>query len=175
MRKSVIAAAAIVLAIPAQAADKGKPATLDQIMAMPNKQASTCHIEASATGVFLRDDREAQFGAGAGCDAILANLLIGAGFRADFADWRNTGSIFAKIGLVINSGANIYGWAEYKVKDLKLKDSGQAIIGLGTELKLEFVHQNFWIFTEAGAAASKFGGAFPRDELTARTGFRIKF
>jgi len=176
MRKvAAIAAAALALALPAQAADLSKPATLDQILALPDRKASTCHIEASASGVFLRDDREAQFGAGVGCDVILANLLIGGGFRADFADWRNTGSIYAKLGLAINSGANLYGIAEWKVPEWKVKDAGQLAVGAGAELKLEFINPNFWLFTEGTVAATKFGPLATKDDITSRAGFRMKF
>lgn len=163
------------MATAAHAADKGVPATLDQILAMPDRKASTCHVEVSAAGVALRNDREAQFGAGVGCDAILANLLIGGGFRGDFADWRNTASIYAKIGLAINNGARVYGLAEWKVPELKIKEAGQLAVGAGAELKLEFINKNFWLFGESTVAATKFGALATKDDWTNRIGVRLGF
>ena len=179
MRKvAAIAAAALALTfwpIIGSAADLSKPATIEQIMALPNAKAATCHVEASATGVVLRDDREAQFGAGVGCDVILANLLLGGGIRGDFADWRNTASIFAKVGLVVNSGAHLYAVGEWKVPELKIKEAGQLAVGAGAELKLEFINKNFWLFGETTITATKFGALATKDDWTNRVGVRFGF
>lgn len=167
------AIAVIFAAVPAFAADKGAPATFEQIIAAKDRPA-TCHVEASAAGTFLRDNREAQFGAGMGCDVILANLLIGGGLRADFADWRNTGSIFAKLGVSINNGAHLYGLLEWKVPEWKVKDAGQLAVGAGAELKLDIINPNLWGFAEASYAATKWGTA-TKDDVNTRLGLRYKF
>ncbi len=160
----------------AKAADKGAPATLEQIMALKDPSKSTCYLEASVAGTALKSaPREAQGGIGGGCDAVLANLLIGGGIRADWADWRNAGSIFAKMGVMLNSGAAIYGIAEWKVPEWKIKDAGQLALGAGAELKLELINPNFWIFGEGTVAASKFGPLATKDDVTARIGARYKF
>lgn len=176
MRKLPILAAFLALASPAVAADKGKPpATLDDLLKDRAPNYTTCFVETSATGVFLRDNREAQFGAGVGCDARLYNLLIGGGVRADFSDWRNTGSIFARVGMFINNGAVVYGLAEWKVPEWKVKDAGQLAIGAGAELKLEILAPGLWAFAEGTADATKFGPAATKDDVTARVGVRYKF
>lgn len=177
MRKLLIAAV-LALSVPAHAADKnGPPATLDQILALESlKRPMTCNVELSAAGTFLKaGPREASGGFGGGCDVIAANLLIGAGLRADFADWRNSGSLFAKIGLVLNSGAHLYGLAEWKVPEWKVKDAGQLHLGAGGELKLEIVNPNLWIFTEGTIAATKFGPLATKDDIVVRTGARYRF
>lgn len=163
----------LALATPALAADKGAPATIEQIIAARDRPA-TCHVEASASGTFLRDNREAQFGAGLGCDVILANLLLGGGFRADFADWRNTGSVFVKLGISINNGAHLYGIGEWKVPEWKVKDAGQLAVGAGAELKLDIINPNLWGFAEGTYAATKWGTA-TKDDLNTRIGIRYKF
>jgi hypothetical protein len=172
------AAAFITLGLTAygsMAADLGKPATLDQILALPDRKASTCYVEASAAGTYMQSSREAQAGIGGGCDAILANLVIGGGIRADFADWRNAGSVFAKIGLVINSGAHIYGLAEWKVPEWKPSAAGQLMLGVGSEIKVEIINPNLWLFGEFSAAASKFGPAVAKDDVGVRIGARYRF
>lgn len=160
---------------PAKAADKGAPATPAQIQALPSPQATTCYVETSAAGTFLRDTREAQAGIGGGCDAKLANLILGGGTRADLADWRNTGSVFAKLGVALNAGVTLYGLAEWKVPEWKIKDAGQLMLGGGTEVKLELVNPNLWLFAEGSFAAAKFGSAIAKDELSTRLGLRLKF
>lgn len=168
--------AAIFVALPVHAADLGKPATLEDIIALRAKdQSATCYVESSVSGTFLRNDRQAQAGFGGGCDIKLANLLIGGGLRADFADWRDNGSVFVKIGMVINSGADIYGTAGYKIAGWKLKDAGQLMLGAGAELKLEIVNPNLWVFGEAAIAATKFGAAVEKDEIETKIGLRYKF
>lgn len=169
------AIAAIFTAFPALAADKGAPATIDQIMALPASKAATCHVQASAAGTFLRDNREALFGAGLGCDVILANMILGAGVRAEFADFRNTSSVFAKLGLVVNSGANIYLLASWNVEDLRANKAGQGRFGAGAEMKMEFISPGLWVFAEGEAPFTKFGPGFEKDEINVRTGIRIKF
>lgn len=181
MRKLLlVAAAAVAFAAPchrASAADKGgKAATLDDLLkdrASPNSTA--CFVETSVTGVFLRSDRQAQGGAGVGCDAKLYNLLIGGGVRADFSDWRDSGSLFAKVGMYVNSGVALYGLAEWKVPAWKIRDAGQLALGAGTEIKLELINPNLWIFTEGTIAATKFGPTATKDDIAARTGLRFKF
>lgn len=175
MRKvAAIAAAALALALPAQAADKGKPATLEQLISAPGNPLAGCYVETSIAGTFLRSDREAQAGIGGGCDAILANLVIGGGIRADMADWRNTGSIFAKLGIKINNGATIYGLAEWKVPEWKVKDAGQLALGAGSELQLQLINPNLSIYAEGTFAATKFGTA-TKDDIATRLGLRYRF
>ena len=175
MRYLAAIAGILALASPALAADKGAPATLEQILAMPDRKAATCHVQASAAGTFLRDNREAQFGAGLGCDVILANMILGSGVRAEFADFRNTSSVFAKMGLVVNSGANLYLLASWNVKDLRARQAGQGRFGAGAEMKMEFINPGLWIFAEGEAPFTKFGPGFEKDELNIRTGIRLKF
>ncbi|MEQ1670121.1 MAG: hypothetical protein ABL893_04600 [Hyphomicrobium sp.] len=168
-------AAALALALPAHAADKaGPPATFEQIVAA-RANSTACYVETSVTGVFLRDTREAQAGAGFGCEAKLFNLLIGGGLRADLSDWQNTGSIYMKLGVAINSGVNLYGLAEWKVPEWKVKDAGQLALGAGTEIKLELINPGLWFFTEGTIAATKFGPLATKDDIAARTGLRLKF
>lgn len=171
------AIAATLLAVPALAADLGKPkdATLEQIMALPDPSKATCYVETSVAGTFLRDTREAQAGVGGGCDARLYNLIIGGGLRADLADWQNTASIFAKLGMVLNAGVHLYGTAEWKVPEFKLDKAGQLMLGAGTEVKLEIINPGLWLFTEAAVTAAKFGSAASKDDVAVRSGLRLRF
>jgi len=170
------AVAAALLASGALAADKGgKVATLDDLLRDRSPNYTTCFVETSATGVFLRDDRQVQGGAGVGCDARLYNLLVGGGLRADFADFRNTGSIFARIGIFINNGAVVYGLAEWKVPEWQPRDAGQLALGAGAELKLDIIAPGLWAFAEGTADATKFGSTATKDDVTARVGLRYKF
>lgn len=167
---------AALIASPALAADKGQPhVTLDQMLLAPTPSRATCFVETSAAGVFLRDDRQAQGGAGVGCDAKLYQLLVGGGVRADFSGWRNTGSVFARVGVFINNGAVVYGLAEWKVPEWKVRDAGQLALGAGAELKLDIVHPGLWAFAEGTADATKFGATATKDDVTTRLGLRLKF
>lgn len=176
MRK-MIALAALALALSgckASAADKGEM-TLDQFLNTPAKKLGGCFVESSVVGTFLRADREAQGGIGGGCDAVLANLILGAGIRADWADWRNAGSIFAKLGVKINNGVDVYGLAEWKIPEWKVRDAGQLAIGAGTEIKLDIINPALSMFGEGTVAATKFGTAATKDDVTARFGLRYRF
>lgn len=178
MRKLLIVAA-LLLASPALAADLGKPKDMtfeDLLKAKaPQPQSTTCYVETSVAGTFLRDTREAQAGVGGGCDARLYNLIIGGGLRADLADWQNTASIFAKLGMVLNAGVNLYGTAEWKVPEFKLDKAGQLMLGAGTEVKLEIINPGLWLFTEAAVTAAKFGSAASKDDVAVRSGLRLRF
>lgn len=173
MRKLLIAAV-LALAPAAHAADKGAPATLEQIMSLPDKRTVSCYLETSVAGTFLRDDREASAGIGGGCDVAVASILIGGGIRADFADWRDAGSIFAKIGLALNAGSIIYGLAEWKVPDWRPQDAGQLAVGGGLEVKLEPINPSLWLFGE-GTYAAETWGQTTADDVTGRLGVRWKF
>jgi hypothetical protein len=175
MRKLPIIAAFLAFASPALAADKGQPEAKLGHLLSPATSNATCFVETSATGVFLRADRQAQGGAGVGCDAKLYNLLIGGGVRADFSDWRNTGSIFARIGVFINNGAILYGLAEWKVPEWKVRDAGSLALGAGAELKLDIINPHLYGFAEGTVDATKFGPAASKDDVTARMGLRYKF
>jgi hypothetical protein len=175
MRKLPIIAAFLAFAAPALAADKGKPeAKLEHLLA-PQTSATTCYVETSVTGVFLRSTREAQAGGGVGCEAKLYNLLIAGGIRADASDWRNTGSINARIGLFLNNGANAYVWASWNVPEWKVKQAGEAMVGAGAELKLDIINPHLRAFLESGVAASKFGTDGQKDAIETRLGFRYAF
>jgi len=177
MPVALIAAAALALALPAHAADKGgPPATLDQIMALSDRKAGSCHVETSVTGTYLRADRDASFGIGGGCDALLSNLIIGAGFRADWTDGAGdaVGSVYAKLGIAINAGATLYGLAEWKVPGWDVGNAGQLAIGGGAELKLEFINPALSVFAEGTFAATKFGAA-TKDDVNSRLGLRYRF
>lgn len=163
------------LATSAHAADKGQPATFEQIMSLPERKAVTCYVETSVAGTFLRDDRQASAGIGGGCDAKLANLLIGGGVRADFAEWRNAGAIFAKLGVYLNNGVAAYGWAQWNVPKWKIKDAGQLMLGGGVEVKLDIINPNLSAFGETGVVASKYGSGVGKDDLQSRLGLRLKF
>ena len=52
---------------------------------------------------------------------------------------------------------------------------GQLALGAGTEIKLELINPNLWIFTEGTIAATKFGPTATKDDIAARTGLRFKF
>lgn len=160
------------------AADLGKPKDMtfeDLLKAKaPQPQSTTCYVETSVAGTFLRDTREAQAGIGGGCDAKLYNLIIGGGLRADISDWQNTGSVFMKLGVAINSANTIYGLAEWKVPEWKIDKAGQVAIGAGAELKLELINPGLWLFGESTFAATKWGQA-TKDDLNVRTGLRLRF
>lgn len=169
------AVAAALLASGALAADKGKVATLDDLIEKRSPNHTACYVETSVSGVFLRNDRQLQGGAGVGCDAKLYQMLIGGGIRADWADWRDTGSIYAKLGMYLNNGAAIYGLAEWKVPAWKVRDAGSLALGAGAELKLEIINPGLWLFTESTVDATKFGSAATKDDVTSRLGLRLKF
>jgi hypothetical protein len=175
MIRKLLLVSALAFAPVAHAADKGKPATLADIMALPERPASvSCYVETSVAGTFLRDDRQASAGIGGGCDTRIAALILGGGIRADFSDFRDAGSIFARIGLPLNSGATVYGLAEWKMPGWSPKDTGQLAIGGGGEVKLDLLSPNMWLFSEATYAASKWGQT-TADDVTGRLGLRWKF
>jgi hypothetical protein len=175
MRKLPIIAAFLALATPAMAADKGKVATLDDLIEKRSPTHTACYVETSVTGVFLRSTREAQAGGGLGCEAKLYNLLIAGGMRADASDWRNTASINARVGVYLNNGANAYVWASWNVPDFKIKQAGEAMVGAGAELKLDIINPQLRAFLESGVAASKFGTEGQKDAIENRFGFRFAF
>jgi len=178
MRKALVFAA-ILLALSgcrSAAADLGKPATFEDIIALKGASPARCYVETSVAGTFLRADRQANVGIGGGCDLTLANMVLGGGIRGDWKDGAGTaaGSIFAKLGIAINNGAVIYGLAEWKVPEWKIKDAGQLGLGGGAELSLNIINPKISIFTEGTWAASKFGTA-TKDDVNARVGLRYKF
>lgn len=174
MRK-MIALAALAFAIPAHAADKGRPhATLDQVL-LSAPRPVTCFVETSVAGTFLKADREAIAGIGGGCDAQLANLILGGGIRADWGDLKNTGSIFAKLGVSINNGAIVYGLAEWKVPEWKPAQAGQLAIGAGLEIKLDIINPNLSGFVEGTHSALKWGAGATVDDTNIRLGARYRF
>ena len=69
-------------------------------------------------------------------------------------------TVAAKLGISINNGATLYGLAEWKVKDLKLGQSGQLAIGGGSELSLSIINPNLSVFAEGTFAAAKFGATW---------------
>lgn len=172
----VAALAVIFAATPALGADKGKPATFQDIIALQDPRPTRCYVETSVAGTFLRADRQASAGIGGGCDVTLANMVIGAGIRGDWADGKGNaaGSIFAKLGISINNGAVVYGLAEWKIPEWKVKDAGQLGIGGGAELSLSIINPNLSVFGEGVFAASKFGLA-TKDDVTTRLGLRYRF
>lgn len=175
MKKTAIVAAFLAFAAPALAADKSKVATLDDLIEKRSPNHTACYVETSVSGVFLRNDRQLQGGGGVGCDAKLYQMLIGGGIRADWSDWRDTGSIYAKIGVYLNSGAAIYGLAEWKVPAWKVRDAGALALGAGAELKLELINPGLWMFFESTVDATKFGPLATKDDVTSRLGLRLKF
>jgi hypothetical protein len=170
------ALAVILAATPALGADKGAPATFTDIMAIKAASPARCYVETSVAGTFLRADRVANYGIGGGCDLTLANMVIGGGLRGDWTDGAGTaaGSIFAKLGISINNGAVVYGLAEWKVPEWRIKDAGQRGLGAGAELSLNMINPNLSVFSEGTWAASKFGTA-TKDDVNARIGLRYKF
>jgi len=171
------AALAVILAsTPALGADKGAPATFQDIIALKAASPARCYVETSVAGTFLRADRQSNLGIGGGCDLTLANMVIGGGLRGDWKDGAGTaaGSIFAKLGISINNGAVVYGLAEWKVPEWKIKDAGQLGLGAGAELSLSIINPNLSVFSEGTWAASKFGTA-TKDDVNARVGLRYKF
>lgn len=171
------AIAAILVALPVQAADLGKPATLADIQSLPPPSLARCYAETSVTGTFLRTDRVASYGIGGGCDATLANLVIGGGLRGDWTDGAGiaVGSVFAKLGIAINNGATLYGLAEWKVPDWKIKDAGQLALGAGGELSLSIINPNLSLFAEGTVGAAKFGATATKDDVNTRLGLRYRW
>jgi len=180
MRKLLIVAGALALALTAcrsEAADLNKPKDLtpEQIMALPDPSKATCYVETSVAGTFLRNTREAQAGVGGGCDVRSSNIIMGAGVRADLADWRNTGTLFLKFGLAVNAAANLYSTVGAKFDDWKVGKTGQFMIGGGAEMKLEFLSPQLWGFAEAEFVASKWGSGITDSDVVTRLGGRWKF
>lgn len=178
MRKALVFTA-ILLALSgcrSEAADKGAPATFEEVLALKTASPARCYVETSVVGTFLRADRQASAGIGGVCDVTLANMVIGGGIRGDWRDGAGVaaGSVFAKLGLSINNGAVIYGLAEWKIPEWKIKDAGQLAIGGGAELSLSIINPNLSIFSEATYAATKWGTA-TRDDANVRAGLRYKF
>lgn len=174
MRGMPILAAFLALASPALAADKGKPeAKLDHLL-KDTTPLGSCALEVSGSGVIIRNDREAQYGAGIGCDAKLFNLLVGGGIRGDFSDWRDVGSVHMRMGVYLNNGATVYGIGTFKIPEWNPKNAGQFGIGLGTEIKLDIINPNASMFIEGTIDASKYGSAAFKDEAVIRFGGKYK-
>ena len=178
MRTFLIVAAAVVASFPAcdvaMGADLAKPATPKQIAELPLPSMQGCYVEASAAGTFLRaGNRDAIGGIGGGCDAILSGILLGGGLRADFGD-ATAGSVFAKLGVMVNSSLALYGLAEWKVPDWKIKDAGQASIGAGLETRIQWV-DGLSLFAEGTTSVSKSGPNTTTDDVQVRLGARRRF
>lgn len=173
MRKvSLIAAAALALALPAKAADKGAPATLDQILVMPNAGTALqgCYGEVSAAGAFLAaGPREATGGVGAGCTIKHGLMMSGLGFRADWGDF-TAGSMYARGGVLINPNLAIYSTLVWKVPDWKAARTGTLAVGGGLETTL--FRPELSGFVEADVGVKKWGAAATKDDITVRTGIR---
>lgn len=171
------AIAAILLSTSALAADKGVPATLDEIIALKTANPTRCYVETSLAGTFLRADRIASYGIGGGCDVTLANLVMGGGMRGDWTDGAGNaaGSIFAKLGVALNSATVVYGLAEWKVPDWKVKDAGQLALGGGAELGLSIINPALSLFAEGTVVATKFGSTATKDDVNTRLGLRYRF
>ncbi len=161
------------------AADLGKPAapaTFEQILAMRDKQPLTgCYAETSVAGTYLRaGDRNAQGGIGGGCDIIVSGITMGTGIRADWGDV-TTGSVFAKLGIAVNANLALYGIAELRSLDWKIKDSGQLQLGAGVETSLSIISPSLSAFLEGTTSVSKFGPTATKDDVLIRLGARVRF
>lgn len=160
---------------PARAADLGSP-----VMAAPGPKAAHplqgCFGEFSASGQFLKADRVATAAVGFGCDIVKVNLLqFGGAVRYDIGESNDvrSGSFTLRAGLLLNPSTSIYGFGEWRVKDLKFKTNGSAYFGPGVEIQAFM--DGFTIFTEASIALSEFGKAYERDDMQIRAGGRLRF
>ena len=117
MRKMTALAVLLALASPAQAADSA---------------LTGCYAEGSIAGTFLVEgDRAASASVGAGCIAnVQGPFVVGGGIRADLGDYK-AGSIYGRLGLVVNPHVNIYALGEWRVPDFKIATNGQLHLGPG--------------------------------------------
>lgn len=180
-RISLIAAAfAAVLAllcVPVMAADKGAPATFNDLLGMKawKSPLAGCYAETSVAGTFLAaGPREGTVGIGGGCDTVLDKVILGAGVRADWVDLKS-GSLFAKLGVTLNPSASVYGLVVWAVPDWKIDKAGQLQLGAGAELSIASLLPNTSLFAEGTAAVSKFGPAATKDDVQTRLGVRYRF
>lgn len=159
--------------IPAHAADKGGPATLEQIMAMPVRQAlAGCYGEIGAAGTFLAEgDRQASGLVGTGCDYKLDMFVVGFGVRA-FAGETTAGSFAARLGFAVNPNLTLYAGPEFRFKDWKAKGMGQMYGAIGAETSLPV--RGLSAYVEGSTALSAWRGA-TRDDVTTLTGLRWRW
>lgn len=160
------AIAAILTAFQAQAADKGAPATLDQIINLPSRQAlSGCYVEVGGAGTFLAEgDRKASAALGLGCDFKIEKLfVIGTGIRGFTGDI-DAGAFDVRLGMALNPNLTISGIASWRAKDWKINDVGQLYLGLGAETSLPV--PGLSIAVEGTGAVSKFGAGATRDDVS---------
>ena len=177
--RSLTAAAFTVIgaagACSAKAADLGKPATVQEIIALPKAGTafSGCYGEVSTAGTFLAaGDRLATGALGGGCTVALDGVVIvGGGIRADFGNF-NSGAFTARAGVKINPHLMAYGLADFIVPDWKLKDQGKLAVGAGAETSLGFA-DNLSAFVEATSALAKLYGPVTKDDVTIRGGIRV--
>lgn len=161
MRNISLIAAALMLAAPAHADE------------MPSLKG--CFAETSVAGTFLAaGSRDAQAGVGGGCDTIIGNMIVGAGVRADFMDFKS-GSLFGKFGVMLNPLASVYALAAWSVPDWKIKQAGQLQLGAGAELSITSLLPSTSVFVEAATSISKFGPAATKDDVIVRLGARYRF
>ena len=176
MRKvAAIAAAALALTfwpIIGSAADLNKPATLDQIIALPapGSAMSGCFGEVSAAGTFLAaGPREATGGVGVGCTVKNGLFFFGGGLSANFGDF-TAGSGSLRAGLFINPNLAIYPVARWEIPDFKAARTGTLAIGGGVETTL--FRKEMSGFIEADIGVNKWGSKALEDSIAIRTGIR---
>lgn len=161
MRKVAVVAAALALADPAQAQDL---ATL-----------KGCYAETSLAGTFLAaGPREATGAIGGGCDMTMANVTVGGGIRATWGDF-TAGSVFGKLGVLLNPFASVYALGVWSVPDWKIAKVGQLSLGAGTEISIHSLVPHMSLFAEGTIGVSKFGPATSRDDIETRIGVRYRF
>lgn len=178
MKHIPLIAALLAFSAPALAADLNKPdATFEDILRMRGVTSplSGCFVETSVAGTFLREgSRDAQAGIGGGCDTKLGNAIVGAGIRADFMDLKS-GSLFGKLGFLVNPSTSIYALASWSVPDWEIKNAGQLNLGAGSEMSIANLVPNTSLFVEGTTSVSKFGPAASRDDVSVRLGARYRF
>lgn len=157
-----------------RAADLGQPVIVPPGAAVSHPLQG-CFLELSATGQFLEaGDREATGSVGLGCDFPLGyNLMAGAGARAEIGEDIHSGSVHARLGVMLNSNLMVYGLAEWRARDIKFGDNGALYIGAGAETTI--VIDRLSAFVEASTTVSEFGPATELDDMQIRIGARYRF
>lgn len=157
----------------ARAADLGKPATLDEIIALPaaGTALSGCFGEASAAGAFLAEGaRQATGSIGAGCTVKAGPFIYGGGIRANWGDF-TSGDGWIRAGVLINPNLALYIPLVWSMPDWKAARTGSLSSGLGLETTIG--RSDMSTFIEGTYAASKWGREATRDDFAIRGGFRI--
>jgi opacity protein-like surface antigen len=176
--KATAILAALFLASPASAADKGGPPAKVDATGEP-KNFQGCYVQAAGQKMFLEvaglGDSASTFLAGAGCDIQRGKLIFGLSGSYGFGenDLR-VAEIAGRAGILVNPHALVYGLLSLTMdgRSPKLDDSFLSA-GVGIELYLGSKH--WTTFIEGATTIKSFGDTDGADLHSIKLGLKYRF